>query len=99
MFWQRQTAPARIPTDTVVGLKFLDDSLINRNFVMNPLYIFDDVLDAKKLRSSLERLVEREGFRKLGARLRKNVRQPGSQGTVFPPFLLSFSPPRPTRIL
>lgn len=39
---------------------------------MNSLYVFDDVLDAVKLRDSLERLVEREGFRKLGARLRKN---------------------------
>ena len=74
MFWQRQTAPARVPTDTVVGLKFLDDSLINRNFVMNPLYIFDAALDVDKLGVSLERLVDREGFRKLGARLRKNVR-------------------------
>ena len=74
MFWQRRTTPARVPTDTVVGLKFLDDSLINRHFVMNTLYIFDDVFDTDKLRCSLERLVEREGFRKLGARLRKNVR-------------------------
>ena len=87
MFWQWQTAPASVPTDTVVGLKFLDDSLINRNFVMNPLYIFDEVLDAEKLRGSLERLVERDGFRKLGARLRKNVRsRPQTLPPLSPPF-------------
>lgn len=76
MFWIRQPAPARVATDMVVPLKFLDDSIINRTFVMNPLYIYDELLDVDKLRSSLERLVQREGFRKLGARLRKNVRSP-----------------------
>lgn len=76
MFWIRQPAPAHVATDTVFPLKFLDDSIINRAFVMNPLYIYDDLLDVDKLRSSLERLVQREGFRKLGARLRKNVRSP-----------------------
>lgn len=34
---------------------------------------YDAALDADKLYNSLERLVARKGWRKLGARLRKNV--------------------------
>ncbi|UKZ75596.1 hypothetical protein TrVFT333_003284 [Trichoderma virens FT-333] len=36
--------------------------------------VFDDVLDPEKLRGSLEGLVKREGWQRLGGRLRKNVR-------------------------
>lgn len=70
---KKQAGPVLVPTDTVQPLNILDGSLINKTFVMNSLYVFDDVLDPEKLRSSLERLVHREGYRKLGARLRKNV--------------------------
>ncbi|KAL7624935.1 hypothetical protein AAE478_004149 [Parahypoxylon ruwenzoriense] len=70
--FKRRAAPDRVPTDTVVPLNILDGSLINRTFVMNSLYVFDDVLDPEKLRGSLERLAHREGYRKLGARLRKS---------------------------
>ena len=68
-------APARVPTDAVIPLNFFDDTPLWRAFVLYSMFVFDDVLDTEKLRSSLEALVQREGWRKLGARLRRNVRQ------------------------
>lgn len=37
------------------------------------MFVFDDVLDAEKLRDSLEKLARHDGWNKLGARLRKDV--------------------------
>ena len=67
-------APQRVPTDLVVPVGFFDDTIIFRTFVLYTLFVFDDVLDPEKLRTSLERVVNRPGWKKLGARLRKNVR-------------------------
>ncbi|KAI6086110.1 hypothetical protein F4821DRAFT_278694 [Hypoxylon rubiginosum] len=69
---KRPKAPPRVPTDTVVPVGFFDDTIIFRTFVLYTLFVFDDVLDPQKLRNSLERLVSRPGWNKLGARLRKN---------------------------
>jgi hypothetical protein len=41
--------------------------------VVYSLARYDSLLDAEKLRSSLERLASIKGWKKLGARLRKNV--------------------------
>jgi hypothetical protein len=72
----RPKAPERVPTDQVVPVGFFDDTIIFRTFVMYTLFAFDDVLDPRRLRSSLEQVVSRPGWRKLGARLRRNVRIP-----------------------
>lgn len=45
--------------------------------VIYDLFRFDGVLDAEKLKDSLEKLLDRHGWCKLGARIRLNV--------VFPP--------------
>jgi hypothetical protein len=66
-------APQRVPTDRVVPVGFFDNTIIFRTFVLNTLFVFDDVLDVQKLHSSLERVVARPGWNKLGARLRRNV--------------------------
>jgi hypothetical protein len=67
-------APARVETDQVVPLHYFDDAPLWRAFILYSLFIFDHVLDAERLKSSAERLVDKEGWRKLGARLRYNVR-------------------------
>jgi hypothetical protein len=60
--------------DKIVPLHYFDDAPLWRAFNLYSLFVFDDVLDAEKLRSSLERLINKDGWWKLGARLRRNVR-------------------------
>ena len=74
----------RNPHDEVVPLHFFDDTIIWRSFILYSTFVFDCVLDADKLRSSLERLVCCEGWWKLGARLRKSVR---SKTLIYNPVL------------
>jgi hypothetical protein len=71
-------APQRVLTDVIVPVGFFDDTIIFRTFVLYTLFVFDDVLNPEKLRTSLERVVSRPGWNKLGARLRRNV-------SLFPP--------------
>lgn len=63
-----ETAP-----DEVVQARFWDGNDILQEIVMEFTYRFDDVLDAGKLKSSLERLLEIGEWKSLGARFRKNV--------------------------
>ena len=73
VFLQRPVAPAIVHTDTIIPLHYFDDNDINRAWVMHLMLRFDDVLDPEKLRVSLVRLINTGNWRKLGARLRKNV--------------------------
>jgi hypothetical protein len=70
------TAPATVPSDTIIPLHGYDDNAVFRAMVINFALCFNDVLDPEKLRHSLSKLLEREGWRKLGARLRLNVNLP-----------------------
>ncbi|KAI8961970.1 hypothetical protein F5Y11DRAFT_357297 [Daldinia sp. FL1419] len=63
-------SPLAISSDTVVPVHRFDDTPINRNVVVEFTMKFDDVLDSDKLRLSLEKLLSRRDWRKLGARLR-----------------------------
>lgn len=76
LFSGQRKAPQRVSTDRVVPVGFFDDTVIFRTFVLYTLFVFDDVLDASKLHGSLESVVSRPGWDKLGARLRRNVRRP-----------------------
>lgn len=69
----RKPAPARVPTDRVQPLHFFENSLLVQGNNMAVSLVFDDVLDPEKLRQSLEGLVKREGWQRLGGRLRKNA--------------------------
>jgi hypothetical protein len=59
--------------DEVIPARFWDANDIVHKLVMEFTYRFDDVLDAAKLKSSLERLMEIGEWRSLGARFKKNV--------------------------
>jgi hypothetical protein len=69
-------APPKVPTDTIIPLNAADDTDVLRSVVVVLSYRFDDVLDPVKLKSSFEKLLDRPGWRKIGARLRLNVRAP-----------------------
>ncbi|KAI1638273.1 hypothetical protein F4809DRAFT_601081 [Biscogniauxia mediterranea] len=64
--------PALVPTDTVAPIRFWDDTMVLKSLVVHSLARYDTALDPKKLHDSLERLASLKGWRKLGARLRKN---------------------------
>ena len=59
--------------DEVFPARFWDTNDFFKKIVMEFTYRFDDVLDAEKLRSSLERLLEIGEWRNLGARFKENV--------------------------
>ncbi|KAG5926952.1 hypothetical protein E4U42_002771 [Claviceps africana] len=71
----RQAAsPATVPTDTVIPFHFYDDTKNTRGICFDVTFRFDDVLDPKRLRGALSRLLELGNWRKLGARIRRNGR-------------------------
>ncbi|KAJ7257100.1 hypothetical protein C8J57DRAFT_1185943 [Mycena rebaudengoi] len=70
LFGPRQPVP--VSTDRVIPVHFFDDTFLLRTFVMYTLFVFDDVLDPEKLHDSLTQLIKRDGWIKLGGRLRKN---------------------------
>lgn len=73
----RRPPRPQIPTDTIVMVGDLDDNIVYRNEgIVTCMFVVDNVLDSEKLRSAFERVIERPGWRKLGARLRFNVRSP-----------------------
>ncbi|PCG96047.1 Transferase [Penicillium occitanis (nom. inval.)] len=72
MFSRKPTPPSKVESDEVVPLPFFDDTLLLANNVITHMYVYDTVLDAKKLSDSLERLAQRPGWRKMSARVRKN---------------------------
>ncbi|KAF7590719.1 hypothetical protein BBP40_002510 [Aspergillus hancockii] len=64
--------PEKVPTDTVIPLLIWDYQRHTRDSCLHFAFRFDDVLDPEALRRSLERLLQMEGWRRLGARLRMN---------------------------
>lgn len=54
-------------------MRFWDAQDVMQKLMLEFTYRFDDILDAEKLKSSLERLLEIEGWRGLGARFKKIV--------------------------
>ncbi len=66
-------APQPVSTDTVIPIHFFDDHPIFRRVVLYNLLAFDDVLNVDKLHTTLTRLVQRDTWRKLGGRVRKDV--------------------------
>jgi hypothetical protein len=61
--------------DTIIPLGDFDDNLTFRHAgLCSCQFLFSHVLDPVKLRSALETLIEKPGWRKLGSRLRLNVR-------------------------
>ncbi|KAJ5986654.1 hypothetical protein N7451_011019 [Penicillium sp. IBT 35674x] len=54
---------------------YFDDTPLLRNIVQCCTLRFNDILDPEMLQSSLSLLIEREGWRKLGGRIRLNTEQ------------------------
>ncbi|KAL4863940.1 hypothetical protein BDV12DRAFT_20525 [Aspergillus spectabilis] len=69
----RKPTVETVPGDRVLPLHFFENSLLVQGNNMAVSLVFDAVLDPEKLRQSLERLVKRDGWKRLGGRLRKNA--------------------------
>jgi hypothetical protein len=75
--FRRSAKPAAspiYPPDHVYPLHCFDDTVPNRYMVMCWTMRFEDVLDGDKLHAALARLLMIGDWRKLGGRLRLNVR-------------------------
>lgn len=69
----KPSSPPTVATDKVVPLHFWDDNQMLRPIIPEVTLRFNDALDVAKIRFALDRLLNREGWRKLGARTRMNV--------------------------
>ena len=67
------------PTDTILPVYYFDDTPLLRNYVQCSTLRFNDVLDAEMLKESLSRVIALPGWRKLGGRVRMDVRTPIKQ--------------------
>lgn len=70
----QQDPVAQAEPDLVFPLHYFDNSAMFTNITMYAIMVFDEVLNSDKLAASLEQLVRRETWQKLGARARKGVR-------------------------
>jgi hypothetical protein len=68
-----KVVPITAPDDDVLPLHSLDDTAGNRSLILAWTMRFNDVLDPTMLHEALSRLLAREGWRKLGGRLRMDV--------------------------
>lgn len=69
----KRQAPPTVPSDEIIPMSYFDTVSSINHLVMAWYILFNDVLDAGKLRDSLERLVSTGTWRKLGGRIRRNV--------------------------
>ncbi|KAH8658103.1 hypothetical protein BX600DRAFT_482584 [Xylariales sp. PMI_506] len=72
LFPPKGTPPPTVPTDTIMPCHINDDIQANRNSVVYIMFKYDDVLDHEKLHAGLVKLISRDGWRKLGGRMRLN---------------------------
>lgn len=64
----------RVKTDDVFPVHFIDQAGLIRASIISYTFRYNDVLDPEKLHDSLVRLLEIEDWKKLGGRLRLDVR-------------------------
>ncbi|KAL4801848.1 hypothetical protein BDV18DRAFT_164662 [Aspergillus unguis] len=69
----RKPTVETVPGDHVVPLHYFENSMLVQGNNMAVSLVFDAVLDPSILRQSLEGLVQRPGWERLGGRLRKNA--------------------------
>ncbi|RDA89017.1 hypothetical protein CP532_0680 [Ophiocordyceps camponoti-leonardi (nom. inval.)] len=70
--YQSHSSKTRTDQAAVVPLRFFDNTPLTRSIIVRIMFVFDDVLDPGKLHDSLRAVVERDGWRRLGARLSRD---------------------------
>jgi len=70
LFSAKRVPPPTIITDDVTPLRFVDELYpVSFDFTL----VFRDVMDTEMLRAAADKVLQREGWRQLGARLRRTV--------------------------
>ncbi|KAH8838879.1 hypothetical protein MCOR27_001401 [Pyricularia oryzae] len=72
IFSSTRVPPPKVPTDTVIPLREMDSLPLSVGICNEFSFYFQDVLNVHKLQAALDRLVSKEKWRKMGARLRRN---------------------------
>ncbi|KAK5988297.1 Transcriptional regulator calD [Cladobotryum mycophilum] len=67
-----KVATDKVATDKVVPMLNIDSDHMIILSMVHSMFTFNSVLDVDKLKDSLERLLERDGWNKLGGRMRRN---------------------------
>ncbi len=67
--------PPPVPSDDIVPSYVFDDAAAFRNTILMWTFRFTEVLDPEKLHRTLWQVLEMEGWRKLGGRIRLGVRR------------------------
>ncbi|KAI0543715.1 putative LysR family regulatory protein [Xylaria curta] len=68
LFSAKRAPPSTVPTDDVTPLRFVDELYpVSFDFTL----IFRDVMDTEILRAAADKLLQKDGWRQLGARLRR----------------------------
>ncbi|EYE98433.1 uncharacterized protein EURHEDRAFT_408774 [Aspergillus ruber CBS 135680] len=57
--------PFTVTTDTIISLHFRDDIQLHWSLAVDCILRFNDILDAKRLRHSLDRLLELGGVEEI----------------------------------
>lgn len=70
--------------DRIMPLHYFDNNTMFLSITMHAIMVYDEALDAEKLRSSLEKLISRDTWQRLGARLKKGVSNFPIQATHHP---------------
>lgn len=70
LFSAKQASPPIISTDDITPLRFVDELY---PFSFDFSLVFRDVMDVELLRAAADTVLQREGWRQLGARLRRTV--------------------------
>lgn len=73
MSWNRSNPRSKSDNDEVASVPALSDVFMLTRTLLHTMFVFDDVLDPTRLGDALEELARRDGWRKLGSRLRKNA--------------------------
>nr|A0A1B4XBK2.1 RecName: Full=Transcriptional regulator sdnM; AltName: Full=Sordarin/hypoxysordarin biosynthesis cluster protein M [Sordaria araneosa]BAV32157.1 LysR family regulatory protein [Sordaria araneosa] len=69
LFSAKREPPPVVPTDTITPLRFVDELY---PFAFDFSLVFRDVLDPEVLRAAADSVLQRDGWRQLGARLRRD---------------------------
>jgi hypothetical protein len=70
LFSAKRAPLPTIPTDDVTPLRFVDELYpVSFDFTL----VFRDAMDTEMLRAAADKVLQREGWRQLGARLRRTV--------------------------
>jgi hypothetical protein len=81
--FKAKEVPSTLEADEVYPLFFLDNLSTGRVIVLSEALRFDAVLDPIKLRDALTRLIQQGDWKKLGGRLRTQVKNSAFSSWTF----------------